>query len=205
MTFVYDVYVNFQPICYDFYEWNKQDKISHVKKIPIFQIEDSIFQSLLIHDCILDQNTFHLIFEKTEVYKQKKKLSAVLFTNNRDILALLLDDDGKVIKKSFLLLEEENTILKSIRKVDFLKIAPIQLSKKVPPLETREEKEKRTFLLKEVKEMEDSQLIYLYFECFGKREENRIHIEKTLIDEIQKGNKEIEDISYNFLKLICNK
>lgn len=205
MTFVYDVYVNFQPICYDFFEWNKQDKICHVKKIPIFQIDDTIFQNLIIHDYVLDSKTFELIKDKTEIYKQKRKVSAVLFTNNRDILALLLDENGKVIKKSFLLLEEESTILKSIRKVDFLEISPTQLAKKSFSLETREESEKKSLLLKELKGMEDSQLIYLYFECFGKKEENRMRIEKDLIQEILKGNEQVRDISYNFLKLICNK
>ncbi len=204
MTFVYDVYVNFQTVCYDFFEWNKQDKITHIKRIPIFQIQENIFQKLIVHDYQIDKKTQEILRGKTEIYRGKKKLTAALFTDNKDILAVLLDKNGNIIKKSFLLLEEEKTILKSIRKIDFLNIAVTELEKRVLPLETRHEQERKAYLLKEFLELEDSQLLYLYFECFGKTNSNRKWMQEKLTEQVLMGNEEVSNISYHFLKLICN-
>jgi len=147
MTFVYDIYVNFQNICYDFYEWNKKDKIMHVKKIPIFEITEENFGKIIINDNKIDNQSLELIKNKAEIFKKKKKMSAVLFTNNKDILAVQFQNDGKIIKKSFLLLEEENTILKSIHKIDFLNLELTELEKKKIVLSTRNEIERTKYLL----------------------------------------------------------
>ncbi len=204
MTFVYDIYVNFQNIYYDFYEWNKKDTITHIKKIPIFQIEDKKFQKLIPHDYQIDLHSFEIFKMKTETFKPKEKISAVLFTDGSNIIALLFDNNGNIIKKSCLLLEEESTILKSIRKIDFLDIQITELDKKKITLETRLERERKEFLLQQITRMKDSELYYLYYECFGKKVQNRKLIEKELKAEVLMGNENISVISYNFLKLMCN-
>ena len=38
MNYIYDVITNFNDTYYDFYEWNKKDKLTHFKKIPIINI-----------------------------------------------------------------------------------------------------------------------------------------------------------------------
>ena len=73
MTFVYDIYVNFQTIYYDFYEWNKKDKIMHIKKIPIFEVKNDVFQKMIIHENKIDETSFELIKNKTEIFKKKRK------------------------------------------------------------------------------------------------------------------------------------
>ncbi len=202
MTFVYDIYVNFQNICYDFYEWNKKDKIMHVKKIPIFEITEESFGKIIINDNKIDNQSLELIKNKAEIFKKKKKMSAVLFTNNKDILAVQFQNDGKIIKKSFLLLEEENTILKSIHKIDFLNLELTELEKKKIVLSTRNEIERTKYLLNHLSHIEKEELDYLYFECFGKKETNLKLIEKKLKNEIMIGNEKISSITYNFFKLI---
>lgn len=202
MTFVYDIYVNFQNICYDFYEWNKKDKITHIKKIPIFEISDENFGNIIANDNKIDFNTFEIIKNKAEIFKRKKKLSAVLLTNNKDIIAIQLHNDGRIIKKSFLLLEEENAILKNIHKIDFLNITLIELEKKEITLSTRREMERKKFLLENFSNIKQEELGYLYFECFGKRENDFRTIENTLKKEILIGNETVSSITYNFFKLI---
>jgi len=202
MTFVYDIYVNFQNICYDFYEWNKKDKIMHVKKIPIFEITEENFGKIIINDNKIDNQSLELIKNKAEIFKKKKKMSAVLFTNNKDILAVQFQNDGKIIKKSFLLLEEENTILKSIHKIDFLNLELTELEKKKIVLSTINEIERTKYLLNHLSHIEKEELDYLYFECFGKKETNLKLIEKKLKNEIMIGNEKISSITYNFFKLI---
>ena len=38
MNYIYDIILNFQERIYDFYEWNKTDVITHIRKIPVFKI-----------------------------------------------------------------------------------------------------------------------------------------------------------------------
>ena len=178
MTFVYDIYVNFQTIYYDFYEWNKKDKIMHIKKIPIFEVKNDVFQKMIIHENKIDETSFELIKNKTEIFKKKRKISAVLFTNNQDIIAVLLNSSGKIIKKSCLLLEEESMILRNVHKIDFLPLTLIELGKNEPILATRTEIERKKFLLENFSQMKENEIIYLYFECFGEVKKEKEEMEK---------------------------
>lgn len=202
MTFVYDIYVNFQTVYYDFYEWNKKDKIIHIKKIPIFEVKNDIFQKMIIHENKIDDTSLELIKNKTEVFKKKRKISAVLFTNNQDIIAVLLNNSGKIIKKSCLLLEEESMILRNVHKIDFLPLTLTELGKNEPILATRNEIERKKFLLENFSQMKEQEIIYLYFECFGEVKKEKEEMEKELKREINSNNEKISTISYNFLKLI---
>ena len=202
MTFVYDIYVNFQTIYYDFYEWNKKDKIMHIKKIPIFEVKNDVFQKMIIHENKIDETSFELIKNKTEIFKKKRKISAVLFTNNQDIIAVLLNSSGKIIKKSCLLLEEESMILRNVHKIDFLPLTLIELGKNEPILATRTEIERKKFLLENFSQMKENEIICLYFECFGEVKKEKEEMEKELKREINSNNEKISTISYNFLKLI---
>ena len=47
MNYIYDVYLNLNEILYDFFDWNKNDKIIHIKKIPVFKIEEEILIKLI--------------------------------------------------------------------------------------------------------------------------------------------------------------
>lgn len=35
MNYIYDIYLNFNEVAYDFFEWNKNDKITHIKNTCI--------------------------------------------------------------------------------------------------------------------------------------------------------------------------
>ena len=43
MNFIYDIVLNFNKDFYNFFEWNKNDNIINVKKIPIFLIDNDTF------------------------------------------------------------------------------------------------------------------------------------------------------------------
>ena len=94
MTFVYDIYVNFQNICYDFYEWNKKDKIMHVKKIPIFEITEENFGKIIINDNKIDNTIF--FFSNSVNSRFKKSILWILFkmvfsssSNRKDFFIIL--------------------------------------------------------------------------------------------------------------------
>ena len=39
MNYIYDILLNFKEEYYDFYDWNKNDNIVHIRKIPILKID----------------------------------------------------------------------------------------------------------------------------------------------------------------------
>ena len=40
MNYIYDIILNFQKEYYDFYEWNNNDHIYHMRKIPIIKVNN---------------------------------------------------------------------------------------------------------------------------------------------------------------------
>ena len=40
MTYIYDIALNFQDNYYQFFEWNKHDKIKNLSKLPIYHVTD---------------------------------------------------------------------------------------------------------------------------------------------------------------------
>ena len=66
MNYIYDIYLNFNKDLYDFFDWNKNDKLIHIKKIPIFKISEENFK-MYVHNSIIINNTFlNSVYNKTE-------------------------------------------------------------------------------------------------------------------------------------------
>lgn len=48
MNYIYDIVVNFQKNYYEFFEWQKEDKIKNITRLPIYKVSDSDIQALNI-------------------------------------------------------------------------------------------------------------------------------------------------------------
>ena len=68
MTYIYDILLNFNEEYYDFFDWNKNDKILHIKKIPIYKISDKELIEILNNKIIFDKSFLEYICDKTEVF-----------------------------------------------------------------------------------------------------------------------------------------
>ena len=53
MNYVYDVLVNFKYPFIDFYEWNNDDKILNIKKIPFIKVTSETLNILKYHKLLL--------------------------------------------------------------------------------------------------------------------------------------------------------
>ena len=49
MNYIYDVVLNLQKEYYDFYEWNQNDNIFHMRKIPIIKINKKQLLEIKTH------------------------------------------------------------------------------------------------------------------------------------------------------------
>lgn len=202
MNYIYDIYVNFQKYCYDFYEWNRNDNIIHIKKIPVFKISEPVFRNIIKNENKIDLQFLESIKNKTELFNFKYKITACLLTDGKDIIAVQSNQNGIIIKKSFLLLEEEFDILKSIENIPTITFIIERIKVGNAHFITRNERERNKYILRNISNMEDSKLFYLYYECFNTKENNRKYVEDKMKYEILKNNEKVCSISYNFLKLI---
>lgn len=204
MNYIYDIYLNLNDVLYDFFDWNKNDKLIHIKKIPIFKIDDQDLNKI-VYNSVKVSNTFlKSVYNKTELWNLSDKIKfCALFSSNNDIIAIEFDEYGNSSKKSFLQVDEELEILETIHKIPYIDLDFDIIKKNTLLLKTRKQLKEESFIKKELKNMEKEKLDYIYFECFGKKEKNKKIILQNL-ENISKNSKIYKNL-YDILKLTSTK
>ena len=200
MNYIYDIYLNLNNILYDFFDWNKNDKLTHIKKIPIYKICEEDFVKLIKYEFNIPKDLLNDLQKKTELWNSIERLEyCALFCDNNNIIAIQFDRFGKSQKKSFLLIDEELEILEIADKLKEKYINFKIIKKSNLMLKTRNQLKKQEFINKELKNIDKNKLNYIYFECFGKHENNKIKILKS-IKELSEDSKIYKNL-YDVLKL----
>ena len=200
MNYIYDIYLNLNETLYDFFDWDKNDKLLHIKKIPIIKVNEETLKDLLSNKININEKLLLNIFNKTEIWNMNSKINyCALFSDNNTILAIEFDNKGKSIKKSFLFVDEELEVLEISSKLNEKLIDYKILKKDNNILKTRKQIKEEEFINNELKNMEDSKLKYIYFECFGILEKNK-KIIKEKLNKISKNSKIYKNL-YDILKL----
>lgn len=200
MNYIYDIYLNFNSELYDFFEWNKTDKLTHIKSIPIIKVTEDIIKTLITNDIKLNENSFNTIKNKAMVWnKQKKDKNYVLFCDKTNVIAIEFSNAGKSINKSYLQISDELEILENIKKYKEIHFEFETLNKKKQFLKTRKEKKDDKFIKNELNNINNEKLQYIFFECFGKYEKDSNIIIKKLLN-LSKNSKTYNNL-YNILKI----
>jgi len=200
MNYIYDIYLNFNECLYDFFDWNKNDKLIHIKMIPIVKTSESNLINITSNQIQIEEKYFNYVHNKAVIWnKSDKYKSFALFCDDNNVIAIEFDENGKSIKKSSLLIDEELEILENCSNLSNKKIGFKILSKSKIQLKTRKQLNEENFIKQELKNIDTKKLEYIYFECFGKQEKNKkIIIEKLL--KLSKNSKTYKNL-YNILKL----
>lgn len=202
MNFIYDIVLNFNKDFYNFFEWNKNDNVINVKKIPIFLIDNDTFTSMKYDNVIVSKDFIDLIRDKTYTYTRSKLGISCLVSNNKEVIAVLFNDNGNLIKRSSLMLDEEEEVLDEIENDSLYKINIIKRRKVNIENVNRNIKEKKDFLIKYInKETNDINLKYLYYDYFERDENNIKTIKNDLIKEIKNNWNKRFDSFYNTVKI----
>ena len=202
MNFIYDIVLNFNKDFYNFFEWNKNDNVINVKKIPIFLIDNDTFTSMKYDNVIVSKDFIDLIRDKTYTYTRSKLGISCLVSNNKEVIAVLFNDNGNLIKRSSLMLDEEEEVLDEIENDSLYKISIIKRRKVNIENVNRNIKEKKDFLIKYInKETNDINLKYLYYDYFERDENNIKTIKSDLIKEIKNNWNKRFDSFYNTVKI----
>lgn len=178
MNYIYDIILNFQERIYDFYEWNKTDVITHIRKIPVFKISSKDLYNIENYNVVLDDLFLEKILNKTEVFSGRtiKNIEyACILCDGLNVLAIKIDKKRYYFSK--LIIEEELEVTESLARVKEIEIEyQLKEPKNKFKFLTRKEVEMELYVKKELKKLEtngeEEKLQYLYFECFGKKEFN---------------------------------
>lgn len=210
MKNIYDILVNFKKIPYEFYEWNKEDDVKHVKKMPSIKVSDIALYDIFYNDAVVSKNFLDQIKDKTEIFfgRTVKKVKYACVIYNDDVaLSILLNDNGEIIGKSKLLFDEEEDVLKEdvpLKEIDY---NIIKKSKKISGLTRREAKIVlllSKYLDKIYENKKNDEIKYMYFECFNKMEEDNEKAYKNLKNEVLKANLNVIETLKTLIKVLKN-
>lgn len=212
MNYIYDILINFQLELYDVYDWNKNDDILHLRKIPMFRLNTKTLKELCDYNIQISSDFLTKIFNRTELF-QRNRVSHLeycfLATDLNEVIGFKLDKLGHIIGYSKLLIEEEAEVLEYAQGLSEYQITYELLEKReIIPFRTREELKIKKFILNElqqmVKKQEGDKLIYLYLECFGEVQDVE-KIETVIFEKLEQNWDKIYLKLYQFLKMTTSK
>lgn len=208
MSYIYDILINFNKNLYEFYDWNLNDDIDHVRKIPVFKVDSAILWDIKNNDIIFKNQFLNQIYNKTEVFtvKNLKNLKyACLFCDGMETLAVEVTESG--LKKSKLLIDEEEEVIEVCSKLEAQSIEyKILHEMRIEQHKTRKEVEMEEFVKEQIKKLSEetdtSKLHYLYYECFNEKETDKDKIIDKFRLEMSKNFDQLVQKLYEFFKLL---
>lgn len=208
MIYVYDILLNFNENMIHYFEWEDQDDIKYIKKIPLIKVSDELLINLVNKKAILNNKLLEKIEKKTIFYDgivNNDEKYIFLGTNGEKVMAFLLKNN-RVFKTSELLLEEEEEVLEISENLDVSNIGyeiDLNIQDKEQEL-TRNEQRIKEVLIQELKhlkyEKNYEKLNYYYFEYFGKLPINEDETYQELINSIDNLTEKHKDL-FNILML----
>lgn len=173
MNYVYDILSNFNQELYDFYDWDKNDNFTHLRKVPSFRVSKEVLVDLTFKKVKIKGNLLKLIKDKTQVFT-KEGVDVIeycfIVSDSVNALGVILDEDGVVYKRSKFLVSEELEINKCLKTSKIYNVEYNLLSSKTHYSNmTRNEEKVTNLILNELELIMDStdKIDYLYYEWFN--------------------------------------
>lgn len=206
MSFIYDILINFNKQVMDFYDWNLNDNIEHIRKIPLYRIDSQSLLDIKDHVVMIDSSFLEQIHHKTEIFHNqdiKKIKYACLLSDGAYVLGVNFNSKGISVEKSKMLLDEEMEVLDVCGRLKEKVVSyQILMDDKVCEFSTRKELKIKNYLLSEIKKNHNfDKLKFIYFDCYGEQEDDISKIMECLIFSIQNNNYKVIDQLYHFFKL----
>lgn len=212
MNYIYDIFLNYNRNLYDIFEWNKDDKILHIRKIPVFLLSTNDLYNLINNRVVISKDLLTKLYKKTEVFVSRgiQYLDyAFIATDRNDVVAFKLNKNGFITGYSHLLLEGEVEVIDYSRTLSLQVIDYKILDKNsFERFKTRNEVYIKKFICEKLNKMlenkEFHKVKFLYLEFFNKEINDN-----TLIEEIYQELDNNWDNSYiklyDFLKMMTIK
>ena len=82
MAYIYDILLNFLDYPYEFFEWNDNDDIKYIKKVPLFKVKTDILIDILENDIIIDKSFLERILYYAGSKVTNIRLVCMIILNN---------------------------------------------------------------------------------------------------------------------------
>ena len=204
MNYIYDILANFNEEYYEFYDWNEEDSITHIKKTPIIKTNSEFLHNIKYNEIIVEKHLLEKIYKKTEYYNTKSnKLNYVcIITDGKTSIISKFNENGKILERSSLIIEEENEIIDLVENIEQQNFSyNVNKKNKYELFKTRKEKEISKYILTQLENINEDKLRYIYFDCFNKEEQDTKKIKTKLKTEIKNNFNEKCNKLYNLLKM----
>lgn len=199
MNYIYDIVLNFQDNYYNFFEWDRKDKIKNISKVPIYRVTD--------HDLLILKNNQVKVGDSflTQVKEDNKKhkKNICLVSNTQISIGLLIDEDGTILKRSSLLFEEEEEANNFSDTLPITEISYLENKEIIPQEKLRIEIERKDHLINYINNNTDPMILkYLYYEYYQEECEDYNKIKKSLLTELEKDWNMKQNNLYQIIKLL---
>ncbi len=202
MNYIYDIVLNFHEHYYEFFEWDRTDKINNINKIPVYRVSDKDMLILKNNKVKIDD----IFLNKIKEDNKKHKKNMCLVSNTILSIGLLFDNEGNLLKRSSLIFEEEDEVNDFSKNIKITKINYLENTEITSKGKLRLEIEKKDILSNYVSTITDlSTLKYLYYEYFKEECNDEIEIKESLKKEIEKDWTKKQNNLYNIVKLLNKK
>ena len=209
MNYIYDILLDFSDRLYDFFDWDEEDKITHIRKIPLIKLPIDKYIDVQNNKIQLNKNDLERIKDKTEIFDNHKiKIIeyACLISNGLEVFAVIFDEKGFSTKYSNLLLDENDEVIEVAERIEESTIGfqIINYNDDYTYL-TRKDINIIKYIDSEISNLkhnkEYEKIRYLYYELFDEKNDNI----KIMIDRIKKEIRNTQNKFYlkiyNFFKL----
>ena len=88
MNYIYDIVLNFHEHYYNFFEWDRKDKITNITKIPLYRVSDQDILILKNNKVKIDNILLNKIKKDNKNYKK----NMCLVSNTKITIGLLFDN-----------------------------------------------------------------------------------------------------------------
>ena len=210
MNYIYDIVLNFNSNYYEFYEWNKNDNIINIRKIPTFKVDNQTYYDFKFNDITVKNDFLKLIEDETSIYLGNTNKYMCIITNSKQAIGIMFNKNGLIIKKSSLIIDEENEVLELAYDIENTRI-DYQVNRvcKKMRLVSRSEGEKKKKIINNLNHLfkiNNYELIrYIYYDAFLKEEKDVNKIYDELINVINKNETIYINRISSILELISNR
>lgn len=194
MIFIQDIILNLNKEFIEFFEWNDNDYLTHIRKIPIFKINNEDLYKIMSGNIIKNKDFLESIKYKCNTFSKIKYDYLFLICTEEKVLAISTNYNGEINLISDLLIDEEDDILEDYTKyqsIDLI-IEEKNINNDQKKFLTRSEKDKIEYVYNCLQNIDHNLYDYLCFEF------NINTINHDIV--LNNYNK-----MYNFFNLIQNK
>ena len=207
MNFYYDITVNFQENNYMFYEWDENDSVELVKKIPVFQVTTKVLKDIVNNEIVVSKYFLESILNKTKLKKDTLQY-VTLFVSKNGAIVLEFASNGATIARSFLTVSDECGVLEFLYSIPMYKLDYKVIKKIGYNKDLRMEKKIKDFISLEInmlyKKKEWEKIVFLYNEWFWKSKNNVAEMLQDMQDRLKGEITDRELKVYDLIKLSYN-